>query len=211
MIPRTFFLNETHELPPIKKRAKQSELRGWYLELRQAVLDEGFEEEVKWAENIKAPLTPEALALEAIYVICNSGMKAQVARGIYDRVVAWLRGGEPSGFGHAGKLRAISWIWKHKERLFLEFKAAPRKVDWCDSLPFIGGITKWHLAKNLGVDVVKPDRHLVRMAEAMKYVSPQVLCDAISSVTGAKVATIDTVIWRACNLGILESKASTES
>src|SRR5204862_28581 len=37
---------------------------------------------------------------------------------------------------------------------------------WLTRCPYIGPVTCWHLAKNVGMDVVKPDRHLVRMAQA---------------------------------------------
>lgn len=37
-------------------------------------------------------------------------------------------------------------------------------IEFCETLPRVGGITKYHLAKNLGVDVAKPDVWLERVA-----------------------------------------------
>jgi len=69
------------------------------------------------------------------------------------------------------------------------------------SLPWIGEITKYHLGKNLGtLDTAKPDRHLVRIAGAE---GAHALCARLARATGDKVATVDVVIWRAANLGLL--------
>ena len=52
------------------------------------------------------------------------------------------------------------------------------------------------LAKNLGVDTAKPDRHLVRVAEATGYASPASLCEHLARMVGDTVAVVDLVIWR---------------
>jgi hypothetical protein len=59
-----------------------------------------------------------------------------------------------------------------------------------------GPVTVWQLAKNLGFDVPKPDRHLVRIAEQLGFSSPSQLCGAIADVSGEAVKVIDLVIWR---------------
>ena len=75
-------------------------------------------------------------------------------------------------------------------------------VDRCASLPWIGDITKYHLAKNLGANVAKPDRWLVRLADAEKTTVDQ-LCRRLAIATGDRVATVDVVLWRACAVGVL--------
>ena len=62
--------------------------------------------------------------------------------------------------------------------------------------PYIGPATCYHLAKNLGLNVAKPDRHLLRVSEVLGFESPQLLCSRISDLTGEKVAVVDLVIWR---------------
>jgi hypothetical protein len=52
------------------------------------------------------------------------------------------------------------------------------------------------LAKNLGVDTAKPDRHLVRVAEATGYSSPATLCEHLARIVGDAAAVVDVVIWR---------------
>ena len=75
-------------------------------------------------------------------------------------------------------------------------------MAYLESIPWIGGITKYHLAKNLGFDCCKPDRHLVRISKEYNT-SPEELCKRISEATGDRVATVDLVIWRVANLGLI--------
>jgi hypothetical protein len=68
--------------------------------------------------------------------------------------------------------------------------------------PFIGEITAFHLAKNLGFDVPKPDRHLQRLSIQHGYTSVQEFCAAISKASGDSVRNIDTLLWRVSEMGL---------
>lgn len=177
-----------------------------FLAVLQALGDLG-RDDVAWAESIKEPTDAEDFALEAIFVICNSGMKNTVARGIYARVVKQIYAGAPvhEVFKHVGKVKAIEAIWFDRKPLYAKFLAAADKLEFCEALPFIGGITKYHLAKNFGAQVAKPDVHLQRLADR-ESVTAQQLCERIASETGHRVATVDTVLWRACANGIINSR-----
>lgn len=163
-------------------------------------------EDIAWAESIALPATVAAFARETIYVICNSGMKATVARGIFDRVMDALYADQSasSAFGHPGKARAIDEIWTNRYRLYEALLAAPDLLEFCAALPYIGQVTKFHLAKNFGADVVKPDVHLVRLARVHDC-SPEQLCADLARRTRYRIATIDTLLWRACAFGVLDS------
>lgn len=163
--------------------------------------------DIDWSENVAPPADAEDLALEAIFVICNSGMKNTVARLIYDRVRAAIRDGVPVSdvFRHAGKAAAIEAIWRDRQKHLADFHAAGDKVAWCETLPWIGGITRYHLAKNFGVDVAKPDVHLQRLADR-EATTAQALCERLAGETGYRVATIDLILWRACATGLLDSR-----
>jgi hypothetical protein len=172
-----------------------------------AGLGEQGQDDIAWAENIQEPIDADDFALEAIFVICNSGMKNTVARGIYERVVKKLHAGEPAreAFKHDGKVKAIEAIWFDRKPLYAAFLAATDKLAFCEALPFIGGITKYHLAKNFGAQVAKPDVHLQRLADR-EGVSAQQLCERLAAETGYRVATVDTILWRACANGIINSR-----
>ena len=175
--------------------------------IEAAVIASGFFENIAWSENVPAPADADALACEAIYVICNSGMLTQTAIIIYDRVMDVLgrHGRVGIVFRHRKKVAAIKFIWRHRVQLFDEFAIAEDKLAFCRGLPFIGPVTQYHLAKNLGVDTAKPDLHLARLAER-DGLDPHVLCARIAAKTGYRVATVDTILWRACVEGLINSR-----
>lgn len=183
-----------------------------YDKLRAAVSVAGYADEIERSQTVKPPKTAKDFIRAAIWVILCSGMKEQIARIIERRVWAAIDAGKPvkgNVLGKSSKADAIDTIWRDRERLFREWQQAANKVEFCRSLPWIGKITKWHLAKKLGVDCAKPDVHLRRVAEHYGK-SVAKLCADLAAETGDRVATVDTVIWRACNLGILRSQKLRE-
>lgn len=181
-----------------------------YLEIRGILADRGHGDDYTWSQSVKSPPTPEALACEYAWVVLNSGMRSAVARKIMDRVWPLVTADEPIGsaFKHKGKAAAIQEAWRRRVERFDEFfgeylRDGGDVLAWCQSLPWIGGITKYHLAKNLGVDCAKPDRWLVRLAGA-EGETVDGLCGRLAAETGDRVATVDVVLWRACAIGLLK-------
>lgn len=163
-----------------------------------------YADEIRWAETLP-PLeqqTPDTFLQEYVWVVLNAGMREQVARGIYDRFTVAC---DPAVIRHPGKRAAVERGLAHKGEWFAALLAAEDKLAFLESLPWIGPVTKYHLARNLGIDVVKPDRHLVRLAAQFGFASPDAMCRAIQPETGLpglelRLGTIDLVLWRYCNL-----------
>lgn len=176
----------------------------YYLELKRQIINRGYKEEIKWAENLQLCNSAIDFFAEYMWVVISSGLKNQVARIIYDRIrAAMIKGKKPSEvFKHKGKAEAIELLFENKDREFQAYIEAPNKLSFLETLPWIGKITKYHLAKNLGLDFCKPDRHLVRIAKIYDT-SPNVLCYRLAQETGDRIGTVDLVIWRAANLGII--------
>jgi len=132
-----------------------------------AVRKAGHRDTIEWSEAIASVQDADGFAQAAIYVICNSGMRVTVAAPIAERCIVQLRNGQSatSVFGHPGKSEAIDLIWRDRADLFAAFEAADDKIAFCQTLPWIGPVTKFHLAKNLGIDAAKPDVHLDRLAK----------------------------------------------
>lgn len=177
-----------------------------YVQLRADVAAAGYAGEIAWSASVAPVADADLFGREFIFIVCNSGMKAQIARGIFERVMAAVQAGASAltVFGHKGKASAIDRVWQDRARHLAEYLQAgtpAAQLAYLESLPWIGGITKWHLAKNFGLDVAKPDRHLVRVAQAYGL-AVEALCASLAKATGDRVATVDTVIWRACNLGL---------
>jgi hypothetical protein len=175
-----------------------------YLAVRARLAELGHGEDYTWSQNLKPPATPEALACEFTWVVLNSGMRNTTARKIMDRVWPQLVSGQRviDVFRHVGKAGAITFVWGERNRLFDQFLAAEDVIAFCRGLPWIGDITKYHLAKNLGADVAKPDRWLVRLAAA-EATTVDELCARLARDTGDRIATVDVVLWRACAIGVL--------
>jgi hypothetical protein len=102
-------------------------------------------------------------------------------------------------FGHESKIRAICNVAelvnnKGFNTVVEEIEGDPFTA--LQQFPFIGPITTFHLAKNLGIRVAKPDRHLSRLAECCGYSDTQALCMNIALFTGDPVDVVDVVLWR---------------
>lgn len=178
-----------------------------FARIDRAVRKAGYSAAIDWSENIRPPANSSDFAAEAIYVICNSGMANRVAVPIFERCMLALRQGRSatSVFGHPGKAAAIDSIWKRRRSLFRKLRETEDLIGFCGSLPWVGPVTRLHLAKNLGADVAKPDVHLNRLA-APTGESAQGLCERLAKETGYRAATIDLILWRACADGIVHSR-----
>lgn len=171
-------------------------------------LGEVGRKDVEWSEGVLPPVDAESFAWEAIWIICNSGMKHDVARVIERRVADAIREGRPvsTAFGHPGKAAAMQAIWDRREEMFRDYVASEDKMAYIASMPWIGQVTKFHLAKNFGLDVAKPDVHLARLAQR-EGEDVQAMCARVAAEVGVRVATVDLVLWRACATGLLDSRS----
>ena len=91
---------------------------------------------------------------------------------------------------------------------FKEFKRRLSRINSADSpelinlrrFGFIGPITQYHLARNLGLNFPKPDRHLITAAGRCGYPeTPQGVFDFVNRIceeTGERPEVVDFVIWR---------------
>lgn len=175
------------------------ELLDYYNNARSFILDSEYKSEMQWCEN-RPPFNEtnkETFFLEYIYVVLNAGMREQVARKIYERFLKEL---DFNVIGHLGKRKAIMEASINYEEWFEQLQKSDDKIEYLKTLPWIGDITKYHLARNIGIDAVKPDRHLVRLSEQFNYDTPMDMCLKIQETTGEKLGVIDVVLWRYCNL-----------
>ena len=188
-----------------------------FVEAEKLVREKGFAKEIEWCD--KRPsfdmVDVNTFLREYAWVVFNSGMRNAVIEAKWngickafqyfhvDEIVkdqdAVLRNALKV-FGNYKKVYAVVEVARDRlQHGFLTFKDKVKAdpLATLDSLPFIGPVTKFHLARNLGFDYVKPDRHLVRLA--LKYdTTPLALCRTIHEKTGRRLGTIDVVLWRFC-------------
>jgi hypothetical protein len=149
------------------------------------------------------------LLREAAWVILCGGFREATVRRIFGHISLcffdWESAAEITAagnacvaaaravFNHTRKLSAILEVAKRVEHAgFGNLKRSIMKepVTELRRFPYVGQVTAWHLAKNLGFDVAKPDRHLVRLAQTHGFANAHALCAAISQVTGEPVRIV---------------------
>jgi hypothetical protein len=176
------------------------------------------EDSLYWWRNLPKPteITDEYFLEELSWCIYNAGMKEAVIRQkwndlrsifqffdaediviceneIFDMIVPV--------FNHKKKAEAV--IASSKKvlndrpiRNKISSMSDSEALEYLESYPFIGKITKYHIARNIGFDVVKPDRHLVRIADFLSYENPNSLVDDISLIVNEKKGFIDYILWQ---------------
>ena len=183
-----------------------------YLDARSVIVDSGYATEMDWQENVSFDKLDESTFLREIsWVILSAGMKETVIRKKFIELTSvfcnWRSSEEILRnykarlnkalriFNHLQKISAIISVAKKvKKEGFGEIK---RRIEK-DKIEFdyIGPVTAYHLAKNIGLNVAKPDRHLMRITQALKFENTTDLCNTISHFTGDKVSVVDLVLWR---------------
>lgn len=174
--------------------------------LEAALRRRGYGPTIEWSENIQPPNDADDFAERTIYVILNSGFRNSVAEPIYHRCIAALRRGDSATaeFRHPGKAPAIDTIWNEREFVFQQYRQSAEPIAFLEQIRWIGPVTALHLGKNLGLQHAKPDVHMERLARRDKTTTAK-LCARLALATGYRVATIDTMLWKACESGLLNS------
>lgn len=189
---------------------------GVYLDVKAAVLAAGYDSEIEWQEARTArDVTEKDILREAAWVILSAGLSVKAVESVFTEVsraycewdldellsadLADVERRALSRFGNEGKIRAITAFCLNLRQIgrdalvqALEGEGAP----YLAGFDFLGPATSHHLAKNLGVQVAKPDRHLTRIAAKLGWEEPQAMCEAVATLTGDTVAVVDIVFWR---------------
>jgi hypothetical protein len=187
-----------------------------YLSAKEIVLRLGFSAEIDWQydRDVRTVDTRTFLSEYAWVVLCCGMRETTVRRafaGVEDAFMRWnvdairSTGIERCGisalrsFGHPGKIEAIAQVIStitNGAAVIDEIMSAAEPLRILRELPFIGPVTVYHLAKNLGIQVCKPDRHLVRLAKTLGFETVDELCHTIADHVGEKVSVVDVVLWR---------------
>lgn len=158
-----------------------------------------FNHELEWIEGLKnSDMTDDKFFTEYIWVVLCSGFSVKGARKIMDEL---LDNFDLNVVKHPLKRKAIEIGLKNYKDWFKsvqELKSDEEKLSFLKTLPHIGDITKYHLAKNIGLDVAKPDVHLTRVASGFGFNDVQDMCQVITDKTGDEKRKVDQVLWRYC-------------
>lgn len=188
----------------------------FFSKARSYVHSAGLTSEVAWQRDSDfVEFTESDLLREHAWVALCSGFRESVVRRVFDHVSlcfcdwesseAIVSSGEvccltaASSFANRAKLKGILSAARQVNAVgFSKFKQSvlADPINQFQSLPYIGPITSWHLAKNLGLDVAKPDRHLVRVSEFLGFRDANHLCRELAVSTGEQAKVVDLIVWR---------------
>jgi hypothetical protein len=195
-------------------------LASTYLDAKRSVVDAGFSQEIEWQASLNLEqLTEPVFLREAAWVVLNAGMREAVVRRRFDALseafLLWSSAREIVGARRLCQRRALA-IFNHRPKITaivsIAYKIAAVSFEWMRSrvleqgayylqrLPFIGPVTSLHLAKNIGLHIAKPDRHLTRIATLFGFPSAQAICEAIAREVCDSVPVVDIVLWRYATL-----------
>jgi len=190
-----------------------------YMTMKEWVIDAGYAWEVDWQDQLCfSDLTESRFLCEAAWVILSAGFSNAVLRTrfmpiaeafccfrnaeeIVDQALHCRRNAL-SVFGNSKKIDAIIEVARRVlDAGFQETKLRieTERCQYLESFPQIGPVTAVHLMKNVGIDIVKPDRHLIRAAAITGH-SPETLCQVIAQIVGDRISVVDLVIWRFATL-----------
>jgi hypothetical protein len=187
-----------------------------YLGAKEQVIEAGFADEIDWQDSLVFDDLDEPTFLrESAWVVLSCGFRESVLRRHFgkiseaflnwvsaDRIILWADRCRNKALSAFGNERKIDGILKIVHRVAAEGidiirdNIRERGTDFIRELPFMGPVTALHLAKNLGLQVVKPDRHLVRLAHVTGYESADCMCRKIAEYVGDSLSVIDVVLWR---------------
>ncbi len=187
-----------------------------YFLAKEAVISHGYESEILWQSSLCFDdLDESAFLRELSWVILSSGMRERVIRNIFGSISKcffdWVSSKKiienkedclndaMSYFNNKSKMSAIIFAAEYLvESDFRDFKIRifEDPISVLQRFPYIGPITVYHLAKNIGLPFAKPDRHLLRMANYSGYSDVQLFCKEISELSGDSIPVVDVVLWR---------------
>ena len=158
-----------------------------------------YKNELGWIEQLKPEnITDCKFLSEYIWVVLCSGFKVSLAGKISDKL---KENSDLNVIKHPLKRKAIGIAYDNYKNWFKHLKSLKtdeQKLEFLDSLPHIGAITKYHLAKNIGLNFAKPDVHLTRLAQSFGYEDVQVFCEIAGKKLGHRKNVVDQVLWRYC-------------
>lgn len=180
-----------------------SEIIDFYADAREYCIKAGYKQEIETVQNryFKNVDVSEFL-VQYVYCVFNVRMKNQIAEKMFDRFCE--SGCDLNTIKHPNKKKAIGEAINKCGRWYarlMNCSTDTERVEFLDTLPMIGDVTKYHLARNLGMDVAKPDVHLVRLMKRFQFDDVQEMCKYVADISGDRIGTVDVTLWRAMNMG----------
>lgn len=187
-----------------------------------------YQKEVDQISSVKLDeVTPEHFFSEYVWVVHATGFSAKAVGKLIIRLAEaygpWWTLAETESpkvlarvtkvVNNPMKVSAVHAMAKHMLAGVEDYGWAAYRThhlstpEMLTKLPFIGKVTCFHLGRNIGLlDCVKPDLHLIRMAEHWGYKDCTEMCKAVQP-DGIPLGIVDLALWYAAStFGTLEIK-----
>lgn len=137
---------------------------------------------------------PEMFTLDRVLLVCNNPQKAKAVR----KMAAMMA----DAMFPADKDAPVRTWEEYRDQ---ELASA----DLLTRLPYVGKVTCHHLARNLGLlDSVKPDLHLIRLADNWGFKDCVAMCEAMRPPE-MPLGIVDLILWYAAStFGTLSARAA---
>ena len=208
----------------------------WFFNLESRLREMGLDSDDKSFDEIKEnlsnpkKLSPDEFAYTVFYVILVAGFSQKTAKKIHRQIVQKM----PENpciddllkiFNNKNKINSVMKVWQNRNQYcddFYEIENIDDKIKYLQKLPHIGKITANHLARNLGVNMVKYDIWIQRLGVLyggnpalnekidngnlncdIKKVCDDMFCH-LCRETNLPRGYIDVVLWKAAQNGLIK-------
>ncbi len=169
-------------------------------------------------------LTPQKFFSEYVWVVHATGFSAKAVGGFIPKLM--LAYGTHESLSQESfnvVMERVKLVCNNPQKAKAVFDTASllSKVPWADfkrdylsskekiqTLPYIGKVTCYHLGRNIGhIDMVKPDLHLVRLADRFGFSSSEDMIKSMSPDDSIPLGLRDLCVWYyASTFGTIEYK-----
>lgn len=168
----------------------------------------------QWRRERPENRTDRDLLAEYAWVVVSCGMTAHVTDRLWPGLSAAFRNWDPAAVAAAARdaqIEALS-VLKHPRKIGailamadslaeqpgqmarLAARPVPEALAWLQTLPWVGPTSRYHLARNLGWDVVVQTGPVPRLA-AFLETTPDDLVRRTAGEVGERIRVVDLVLW----------------
>ena len=203
----------------------------WFFDLEKQIRIMGADSDAQSFDEIREMLanprrfSAQEFAAMCAYVILAGGFSQKTAKRIHKNIMDYIykNGADFDAlfqmFHNKNKISAVCKIWQNRVQYCDGFYACDNddsRVKYLSHLPHIGKITANHLARNLGVDIVKYDVWIRRLGALYAGIRcPDELTDEIKRAcddmflhlvreTNLPRGYIDVVLWKGLQIGLIK-------
>lgn len=168
----------------------------------------------EWRSERPENRTDSDLLAEYAWVVVSCGMTAHVTGRLWPRLTSAFRGWNPAAVAASPldvQVEALS-VLKHPRKIGAILSLADsldrqpgqmqrlagmptsEALAWMQTLPWVGPVSRYHLARNLGWDVVVRSGPVVRLAACLGC-TPDELVHETAARVGERIRVVDLVLW----------------